>query len=81
MLGRIVAPTRVIHGRDDPLVPVACGQDLVARVANAVPDLLTRGWPVTATNDSAGVADAIERFVLGAAAAPDSRASGLAPPL
>jgi len=39
-------------------VPVVMG--------NAVPALLERGWPVTATNDEAGVAAAIERFVLGA---------------
>lgn len=33
-------------------------------MANAVPELLARGWPVTATNDAAGVADAIRRFAL-----------------
>jgi len=33
-------------------------------MGNAVPALLTRGWPVTASNDEAGVAVAIERFVL-----------------
>lgn len=33
-------------------------------VGNAVPALLERGWPVTATNDEAGVAHAIERYVL-----------------
>ena len=37
-------------------VPVVMG--------NAVPELLARGWTVTATADDAGVADAIERFVL-----------------
>jgi pimeloyl-ACP methyl ester carboxylesterase len=40
LLGRIVAPTRVIHGRDDPLVPVASGHDLVRRIANAVADIV-----------------------------------------
>jgi hypothetical protein len=44
-------------------------------MGNAVPDLLTRGWPVTAPNDEAGVADAIERFVLGPAAPPSHRES------
>jgi hypothetical protein len=34
-------------------------------MGNAVPALLERGWPVTATNDDCGVADAIRRFVLG----------------
>jgi Cof subfamily protein (haloacid dehalogenase superfamily) len=38
-------------------VPVVMG--------NAVPALLERGWPVTASNDDAGVAEAIHRFVLG----------------
>jgi Cof subfamily protein (haloacid dehalogenase superfamily) len=33
-------------------------------MGNAVPALLARGWPVTATNDDAGVAAAIDRFVL-----------------
>jgi hypothetical protein len=33
-------------------------------MGNAVPALLTRGWPVTASNDEAGVSAAIEKFVL-----------------
>ena len=33
-------------------------------MGNAVPALLSRGWTVTATNDHAGVAAAIEQFVL-----------------
>ena len=37
-------------------VPVVMG--------NAVPELLARGWAITATADEAGVADAIERYVL-----------------
>jgi pimeloyl-ACP methyl ester carboxylesterase len=40
LLGRIRAPTLVIHGRDDPLVPVACGQDLARRIAGAESDLV-----------------------------------------
>jgi Cof subfamily protein (haloacid dehalogenase superfamily) len=39
-------------------------------MGNAVPELLGRGWTVTATADEAGVANAIERFVLSAAATP-----------
>jgi Cof subfamily protein (haloacid dehalogenase superfamily) len=35
-------------------------------MGNAVPALLARGWPVTASNDEAGVAAALERFVLAA---------------
>ena len=38
-------------------------------MGNAVPALLGRGWPVTASNDAAGVAEAIRRFVLGAGSA------------
>ena len=45
-------------------------------MGNAVQALRERGWPVTGTNDDAGVADAIERFVLGPAAARAPRASG-----
>jgi pimeloyl-ACP methyl ester carboxylesterase len=40
LLARIRAPTRVIHGRDDPLVPVAAGHDLVASIAGAVADIV-----------------------------------------
>lgn len=40
----------------------AAGHPIV--MGNAVPGLLDRGWPVTASNDAAGVADAIERYVL-----------------
>ncbi len=40
LLARITAPTRVIHGEADPLVPVASGRDLVARIAGAVGDFI-----------------------------------------
>ena len=40
MLPRIQAPTRVIHGRDDPLVPVRCGEDLAARIPGAELDII-----------------------------------------
>jgi hypothetical protein len=33
-------------------------------MGNAVPALIARGWPVTASNDDAGVAVAIEQYVL-----------------
>ena len=35
MLARIVTPTLVIHGTDDPLIPLACGQDTAATISNA----------------------------------------------
>ena len=40
LLSRITAPTRVIHGEADPLIPVAAGRDLVARIAGAVGDFI-----------------------------------------
>jgi pimeloyl-ACP methyl ester carboxylesterase len=40
LLPRIDAPTRVIHGRDDPLVPVPAGHDLVAKIPGAVADIV-----------------------------------------
>ena len=35
MLKRISAPTLVIHGEDDPLVPIAAGRDTAANIAGA----------------------------------------------
>jgi len=40
LLGQIKVPTQVIHGRDDPLVPVAAGHDLAARIAGAELDVI-----------------------------------------
>jgi pimeloyl-ACP methyl ester carboxylesterase len=34
-LPRIKLPTLVIHGRDDPLVPVACGHDTARRIGGS----------------------------------------------
>jgi pimeloyl-ACP methyl ester carboxylesterase len=34
-LPRIKAPTLVVHGRADPLVPLACGQDTARRISGA----------------------------------------------
>jgi len=34
-LARIQAPTLVIHGRHDQLVPLACGEDTAQRIAGA----------------------------------------------
>jgi pimeloyl-ACP methyl ester carboxylesterase len=35
LLGRITAPTLVIHGKADPLVPFACGEDTARRIPGA----------------------------------------------
>lgn len=40
MLSRIQAPTQVIHGADDPLVPVAAGHDLAEKIAAAELDVI-----------------------------------------
>jgi pimeloyl-ACP methyl ester carboxylesterase len=40
LLPHIQAPTLVIHGVDDPLVPVACGEDLALRIADAITDFI-----------------------------------------
>lgn len=35
LLANISAPTLVLHGEDDPLVPIACGRDTARRIANS----------------------------------------------
>ena len=40
LLARIKAPTQVLHGTDDPLVPVAAGRDLAEQIASARLDLI-----------------------------------------
>jgi pimeloyl-ACP methyl ester carboxylesterase len=40
LLHRIVAPTRVIHGEVDPLVPVPAAHDLVQKIPGAVADIV-----------------------------------------
>jgi len=34
-LSKIAVPTLVLHGRADPLVPFACGQDTASRIPGA----------------------------------------------
>jgi pimeloyl-ACP methyl ester carboxylesterase len=40
LLGQIRLPTQIIHGRDDPLVPVAAGHDLAAKIKDAKLDVI-----------------------------------------
>jgi pimeloyl-ACP methyl ester carboxylesterase len=40
LLARISAPTHIIHGQADPLVPVAAGRDLLARIAGSTADFI-----------------------------------------
>ena len=40
LLGAIRAPTQIIHGSADPLVPAAAGSDLKAKIGTAEIDLI-----------------------------------------
>ncbi len=40
LLGRIAAPTRIVHGSADPLVPVAGGHDLARKIRHAAIDVV-----------------------------------------
>ena len=40
LLSRIKAPTQVLHGLSDPLVPVAAGRDLASKIPGAQLDLI-----------------------------------------
>lgn len=40
LLARITTPTRIVHGLDDPLVPVACGRQLAQHIAGAQTDFI-----------------------------------------
>jgi pimeloyl-ACP methyl ester carboxylesterase len=40
LLRRVKQPTQIIHGLDDPLVPVAAGRDLAAKIGGSVLDLI-----------------------------------------
>ncbi len=42
-LSHIATPTLVLHGRDDPLVPLACGQDTADRIHGAALHVID-GW-------------------------------------
>ena len=63
LLSQIKVPTQVIHGQDDPLVPVAAGHDLAQKIAGAKLDLIegmghdlpVELWPrfVTGISDAA----------------------------
>ena len=41
LLAQIAQPTQIIHGKADPLVPVAAGKDLAQRIAGAQLDLIS----------------------------------------
>jgi pimeloyl-ACP methyl ester carboxylesterase len=35
LLGTITCPSVILHGKEDPLIPCACGEDVAANIANA----------------------------------------------
>ena len=41
LLGAIKVPTQIIHGKDDPLVPVEAGHDLAKKIAGAELDVIS----------------------------------------
>jgi pimeloyl-ACP methyl ester carboxylesterase len=65
LLAKIAAPTQIIHGRADPLVPVAAGHDLAVKIGGARIDVIdgmghdlpAELWP----RFVAGIADAAAR--------------------
>ena len=65
LLAQIKVPTQVIHGKDDPLVPVAAGHDLALKISGAKIDVIdgmghdlpVELWP----RFVAGIADAAAR--------------------
>ncbi len=65
LLAQIRQPTQIIHGKDDPLVPVEAGHDLAAKIPGAEIDIIsgmghdlpTPLWP----RFVAGIASAAER--------------------
>ena len=40
MLAHLRVPTQIIHGRDDPLIPMAAGPDLAAKIPGATIDVI-----------------------------------------
>ncbi|WP_291014679.1 alpha/beta fold hydrolase [Hydrogenophaga sp.] len=40
LLSRITSPTRIVHGVADPLVPVACGEQLANKISGAQTDFI-----------------------------------------
>jgi pimeloyl-ACP methyl ester carboxylesterase len=40
LLRHIVAPTRIVHGEDDPLIPVVAAHDLARKIHGAVLDVI-----------------------------------------
>jgi pimeloyl-ACP methyl ester carboxylesterase len=51
-LAKITAPTLVIHGTEDPLVPMACGRDTAARITGSrfvAIDGMGHDWPPAVT--------------------------------
>jgi pimeloyl-ACP methyl ester carboxylesterase len=68
LLATITAPTLVLHGADDPLIPIACGYDVAAHIPGAqmrVIEGMAHDFPVALTDV---FADAIASVAQAAAA-------------
>jgi pimeloyl-ACP methyl ester carboxylesterase len=64
LLRTISAPTLVLHGADDPLIPVACGQDVAAHIPGArikVIDGMAHDLPLALTEVFANAIAAVAR--------------------
>jgi pimeloyl-ACP methyl ester carboxylesterase len=74
LLRRIVRPVHLIHGSDDPLIPVAHAHDLQSRIAGSTLDVIPgmgHDLPVALLpRIAAGIAEAVARGVAARAAAP-----------
>jgi len=54
ILGQITAPTLVLHGADDPLIPVAAARDLHQRIRGSRMEILRRDGPRPAARAGPG---------------------------
>lgn len=70
-LARITAPTLVLHGAADPLVPLACGQDVAKRVAGAKIEVIERMAHDLPPSQIPVLVDSIVRHARSAAAGPE----------
>jgi pimeloyl-ACP methyl ester carboxylesterase/class 3 adenylate cyclase len=65
-LGRIMAPTLVIHARDDQTIPARLGRELAAAIPNARLVMIdSKNHDPVSQQDIETIAEAIERFTLG----------------
>ena len=64
LLATIQAPTLVLHGAEDPLIPVACGHDVAAHIPGArmrVIEGMAHDFPLALTEVFADAIDGVAR--------------------